>query len=234
MLEVKEIHLHYGKTPALKGVSLTVEEREIVTLLGANGSGKSSLLRAVSGLASLRSGEIEFQGKKINGFPTHRIVILGISHVPEGRHLYPLMTVRENLEMGAYHCRGQEDLKQRFEKIFAHFPRVKERLNQMAGTLSGGEQQMVAMGRGLMAAPKLFLLDEPSLGLAPLLVREIGRIVVEINSGGTTILLVEQNARMALQLAHRGYVLETGRIALQGLGSDLMRNDHVKQAYLGG
>lgn len=234
VLSVKDLHLQYGKTPALKGVSLFVEDREIVTLLGSNGAGKSSLLRAISGLVVPRSGEIEFLGGRINGFPTHKIVSLGISHVPEGRHLYPQMSVQENLEMGAYNCRDRAELQKRFEEVFLHFPILQERSKQLAGILSGGEQQMAAMGRGLMAKPRLFLLDEPSLGLAPMLVREIGRIVVEINRGGTTILLVEQNARMALQLAHRGYVLETGRVALEGLGSALLGNDHVKKAYLGG
>ena len=234
MLKIKEIHLQYGNTPALKGVSLGVEEKEIVTLLGANGAGKSSLLRAISGLVVPRSGEIEFLGGQINGFPTHKIVAMGISHVPEGRHLYPQMSVQENLEMGAYNCRDRQELQKRFEEVFLHFSRLKERAKQLAGTLSGGEQQMAAMGRGLMAKPKLFLLDEPSLGLAPMVVKEIGKIILDINKGGTTILLVEQNARMALQLAHRGYVLETGRVALTGPCRELLGNEHVIKAYLGG
>ena len=234
MLKIREIHLQYGNTPALKGVSLAVEEKEIVTLLGANGAGKSSLLRAISGLVVPRSGEIEFLGGQINGFPTHKIVSMGISHVPEGRHLYPQMSVQENLEMGAYNCRDREELQRRFEEVFLHFSRLKERAKQLAGTLSGGEQQMAAMGRGLMAKPKLFLLDEPSLGLAPMVVKEIGKIILDINQGGTTILLVEQNARMALQLAHRGYVLETGRVALTGPCRELLGNEHVIKAYLGG
>lgn len=234
MLKIKEIHLQYGNTPALKGVSLAVEEKEIVTLLGANGAGKSSLLRAISGLVVPRSGEIEFLGGQINGFSTHKIVAMGISHVPEGRHLYPQMSVQENLEMGAYNCRDRQELQKRFEEVFLHFSRLKERAKQLAGTLSGGEQQMAAMGRGLMAKPKLFLLDEPSLGLAPMVVKEIGKIIVDINKGGTTILLVEQNARMALQLAHRGYVLETGRVALTGPCRELLGNEHVIKAYLGG
>lgn len=234
MLKIKEIHLQYGNTPALKGVSLAVEEKEIVTLLGANGAGKSSLLRAISGLVVPRSGEIEFLGGQINGFSTHKIVAMGISHVPEGRHLYPQMSVQENLEMGAYNCRDRQELQKRFEEVFLHFSRLKERAKQLAGTLSGGEQQMAAMGRGLMAKPKLFLLDEPSLGLAPMVVKEIGKIILDINKGGTTILLVEQNARMALQLAHRGYVLETGRVALTGPCRELLGNEHVIKAYLGG
>lgn len=234
MLKIKEIHLQYGNTPALKGVSLAVEEKEIVTLLAANGAGKSSLLRAISGLVVPRSGEIEFLGGQINGFSTHKIVAMGISHVPEGRHLYPQMSVQENLEMGAYNCRDRQELQKRFEEVFLHFSRLKERAKQLAGTLSGGEQQMAAMGRGLMAKPKLFLLDEPSLGLAPMVVKEIGKIILDINKGGTTILLVEQNARMALQLAHRGYVLETGRVALTGPCRELLGNEHVIKAYLGG
>jgi branched-chain amino acid transport system ATP-binding protein len=234
VLKIKEIHLQYGNTPALKGVSLAVEEKEIVTLLGANGAGKSSLLRAISGLVVPRSGEIEFLGGQINGFSTHKIVAMGISHVPEGRHLYPQMSVQENLEMGAYNCRDRQELQKRFEEVFLHFSRLKERAKQLAGTLSGGEQQMAAMGRGLMAKPKLFLLDEPSLGLAPMVVKEIGKIILDINKGGTTILLVEQNARMALQLAHRGYVLETGRVALTGPCRELLGNEHVIKAYLGG
>lgn len=234
MLKINDIRVQYQNTLALKGVSLTVEEGEIVTLLGANGAGKSSLLRAISGLVVPKSGEILFLGRRINGLPTHEIVALGIAHVPEGRHVYPQMSVRENLEMGAYNCRDKKEIEKRFEEVFLHFPRLKERCNQLAGTLSGGEQQMVAMGRGLMAKPKIFLLDEPSLGLAPLVVKEIGNIIVDINKRGTTVLLVEQNARMALQLSHRGYVLETGNVALEGLSKDLLGNEHVIKAYLGG
>jgi len=234
VLKINDIRVQYQNTLALKGVSLTVEEGEIVTLLGANGAGKSSLLRAISGLVVPKSGEILFLGRRINGLPTHEIVALGIAHVPEGRHVYPQMSVRENLEMGAYNCRDKKEIEKRFEEVFLHFPRLKERCNQLAGTLSGGEQQMVAMGRGLMAKPKIFLLDEPSLGLAPLVVKEIGNIIVDINKRGTTVLLVEQNARMALQLSHRGYVLETGNVALEGLSKDLLGNEHVIKAYLGG
>lgn len=234
MLKVKEIQLQYRNTPALKGVSLDVAPGEVVTLLGANGAGKSSLLRAISGLTVPSAGVIEFLGARINGFPTHKIVSMGISHVPEGRHLYPQMTVKENLEMGAFNCRDRGELNRRFEEVFLHFPVLKKRSKQLGGTLSGGEQQMAAMGRGLMAKPQLFLLDEPSVGLAPLVVKEIGAIILDINRQGTTILLVEQNARMALQLAYRGYVLETGRIALVGTSQELLGNEHVIKAYLGG
>jgi len=234
VLKINNIKVQYQNTPALKGVSLTVEEGEIVTLLGANGAGKSSLLRAISGLVIPTAGEVNFLGRHINGLATHKIVSLGISHVPEGRHVYPLMSVQENLEMGAFNCRDKKEIEKRFEEVFLHFPRLKERCNQLAGTLSGGEQQMVAMGRGLMAKPRIFLLDEPSLGLAPLVVKEIGNIIVDINKRGTTILLVEQNARMALQLSHRGYVMETGQISLEGLSKDLLGNEHVIKAYLGG
>jgi len=234
VLKVKEIQLQYRNTPALKGVSLDVAPGEVVTLLGANGAGKSSLLRAISGLTVPSAGVIEFLGARINGFPTHKIVSMGISHVPEGRHLYPQMTVKENLEMGAFNCRDRGELNRRFEEVFLHFPVLKKRSKQLGGTLSGGEQQMAAMGRGLMAKPQLFLLDEPSVGLAPLVVKEIGAIILDINRQGTTILLVEQNARMALQLAYRGYVLETGRIALVGTSQELLGNEHVIKAYLGG
>jgi len=234
VLKVKEIQLRYGNTPALKGVSLDVAAEEIVTLLGANGAGKSSLLRAISGLVVPSAGVIEFLGARINGFATDKIVSMGISHVPEGRHLYPQMTVKENLEMGAFNCRDRGELNRRFEEVFLHFPVLKTRSKQLGGTLSGGEQQMAAMGRGLMAKPQLFLLDEPSVGLAPMVVKEIGSIIVDINRQGTTILLVEQNARMALQLAYRGYVLETGRIALVGTSQELLGNEHVIKAYLGG
>jgi branched-chain amino acid transport system ATP-binding protein len=191
-------------------------------------------LRCISGLIRAKSGTVEFNERKINRLSTHAIVRLGIAHVPEGRKIYPQMTVMENLEMGAYTIRNTMDVNRTLQDVLEHFPILDERKKQLAGTLSGGEQQMVAIGRGLMANPKLLLLDEPSLGLAPLVVKEIGRIIIDINWGGTTILLVEQNSRMALKLAHRGYVLETGKVALEGAARDLMGNEHVKEAYLGG
>jgi branched-chain amino acid transport system ATP-binding protein len=225
--------VYYGGIHALKGVSFEVREGEVVTLIGANGAGKSTILRSISGLVRPHSGEIIFQGKVINATPSHRIVAMGISHVPEGRKPFANLTVNENIEMGAFTVRDHRDLARSRERVFQRFPRLKERAKQLAGTLSGGEQQMLAMGRGLMSQPKLLLLDEPSMGLSPILVREIFDMIREINRMGTSILLVEQNAYMALSIAHRAYVLETGSIVLEGRAEDLRENPKVRSAYLG-
>jgi len=231
---IQNLRIYYGRVEALKGVSLEVDQGAIVTLIGANGAGKSTALRAISGLVRPASGEILFQGKRIDCLSPQDVVRRGIAHVPEGRRVFPFMTVRENLNMGAFRRKDKEEIKKNLEGIFEHFPILRERRNQRAGSLSGGEQQMLAIGRALMSQPTLLLLDEPSLGLAPLMVREVGRIIGEINQRKVGIILVEQNARMALRIAHKGYVLETGSIALQGLASDLIDNEHVKKAYLGG
>jgi branched-chain amino acid transport system ATP-binding protein len=231
MLELEDVHAGYGPMDVLKGISLAVGEGEIVCVLGANGAGKSTTLMTISGINRCRQGVITFAGRRITNLPAHEIVALGISHVPEGRRIFPRLTVRENLEMGAFHRQldGEE-----IEKVFAQFPILKERQDQLGGTLSGGEQQMLAVARALMARPKLLLLDEPSLGLAPLIVAKIFDIIREINKAGTTILLVEQNANMALHVATRGYVLETGRIVLADTAQNLMNNEQVKKSYLGG
>lgn len=233
MLEVDEIHTYYGNIHALKGISLTVNRGEIVTLIGANGAGKSTTLNTISGLLKPRQGEIRLEGEAIHHLPAHGVVSRGISQSPEGRRIFSRLSVLENLEIGAYSRRDAKGIKQDIEHVFTLFPRLRERMKQVAGTLSGGEQQMLAMGRAMMARPRLLLLDEPSMGLAPLLVQEIFSIISSINEEGTTILLVEQNAHMALQVAHRGYVLETGSIALSGSATELANNDRVKAIYLG-
>ena len=219
---------------ALKGISLTVQEKEIVTLIGANGAGKTSTLRAISGLEQAKKGTITFLGQEIQNKDARKMVEQGLIQVPEGRRIFPHMTVLENLQLGAYLRKDKAQIKQDLEDMFLRFPRLKERINQLAGTLSGGEQQMLAMSRALMSKPKLLLLDEPSMGLAPLLVREIFDIIVSINQQGTTILLVEQNAKMALSIANRAYVMETGSIALSGSGAELMQSEAIQKAYLGG
>lgn len=235
LLRVEDLHIFYGSIEALKGVSLEVFPDEVVTVLGANGAGKSTLLRAISGLLPIRKGKVEFEGKKLNNVPAFEIVIRGISHVPEGRKVFATLTVEENLNLGAFTERKNIKLvKERKERIFSLFPILRERKNQLSGTLSGGEQQMLAIGRGLMSNPRILLLDEPSLGLAPLLVKQIFKIIREINNQGISILLVEQNARKALSLAHRGYILETGNIFISGLASELRNNKKVQEAYLGG
>lgn len=234
MLKIKDINVFYGAIHAIKGASLEVNEGEIVTLIGANGAGKSTILRTVSGLLQPKSGSIEFEGRPIGGLPAHEIVKGGISQVPEGRRIFAEMTVAENLELGAFTRSDKDGIKSDMEKVFGRFPRLKERIGQMAGTLSGGEQQMLAMGRALMSRPRLLLLDEPSMGLAPLLIREIFTIIQDINKTGTTVLLVEQNANMALSIAHRAYVLETGRITLSGDAKELAASEEVRKAYLGG
>ncbi len=234
MLEVNDINVYYGAIHAIKGISLTVDEGEIVTLIGANGAGKSTTLRTISGLLKPKTGAINFLGKNIAGMPAHKIVREGISQVPEGRRIFAEMSVLENLELGAFTRDDKDEIRRDMELVFGRFPRLKERITQQAGTLSGGEQQMLAMGRALMSRPKLLLLDEPSMGLAPLLIREIFSIIVDINKTGTTVLLVEQNANMALSIANRAYVLETGRITLSGDAKELAASEDVRKAYLGG
>lgn len=234
MLKIQNLNVYYDAIHALRDINIEVNEGEIVTLIGANGAGKTSTLRAISGLAPIRSGTISFQEKALNGYPAHKIPYLGISHVPEGRRIFSNLTVMENLQLGAYCRKDADGIKEDFEMVFTKFPRLKERMKQRGGTLSGGEQQMLAMGRALMARPKILLLDEPSMGLAPLIVQEIFSIIQEINKSGTTILLVEQNAHMALSIANRAYVIETGSIVLEGNASDLLNDSAVKQAYLGG
>ncbi|MBR1553603.1 MAG: ABC transporter ATP-binding protein [Schwartzia sp.] len=234
MLEIKNIHVYYGAIHAIKGVSLTVRQGEIVTLIGSNGAGKSTTLRTVSGLLAPKEGDILFEGESIAGRPAQSIVKAGISQVPEGRRIFANMTVLENLELGAFTRDDADGIKADMDMVFERFPRLLERKGQAAGTLSGGEQQMLAMGRALMSRPRLLLLDEPSMGLAPLLIREIFHIIVDINKTGTTVLLVEQNANMALSIAHRAYVLETGRIALSGDAKELAASEEVRKAYLGG
>ena len=234
ILEVQDLHVYYGHVHALKGVSFHVRPGEIVALLGANGAGKSTTLRAISGLVRPRHGDIRWQGRSLRNVPAHAIVGLGVSHAPEGRKVFSTLTVEENLNLGAYVRRGDREYVARSkERVFALFPRLAERRHQLAGTLSGGEQQMLAIGRALMSSPRLLLLDEPSLGLAPLLVRAIFQTIREINQQGVTILLVEQNVRAALQLAHRAYVLGTGRLALEGPAEELRRDPRVRKAYLG-
>ena len=234
MLKVENINVYYGAIHALKGISVEVKEGEIVTLIGANGAGKSTILRTISGLLRAKTGDIVFEGNPIAAVPAEDIVRKGISQVPEGRRIFANMTVEENLELGAYIRSDKKGIRQDIDKVFERFSRLGERRTQIAGTLSGGEQQMLAIGRGLMSQPRLLLLDEPSMGLAPLLVKEIFSIIKEINAGGTTILLVEQNAHMALSIAHKAYVLETGRITLSGTAKELSESEAVRKAYLGG
>lgn len=233
-LSVQNLFVSYGNIKALHGISFDVYQGEIVTLIGANGAGKSTTLRAISGLIPIESGKIIFDGQDLRAYPPHRIVELGISHAPEGRGIFGNLTVMENLKLATYARKDKEQIAKDYRRVFDLFPRLEERKNQIAGTLSGGEQQMLAVGRALMTRGRLMLLDEPSMGLAPILVQEIFRILQEINRAGTTILLVEQNAHMALQVAHRGYVLETGTITVQGPTEELVRNPKVKEAYLGG
>ena len=233
MFQIKELKVFYGGAEILKGISLDVEQGEIVTLIGSNGAGKTTAMRTVSGLKRAAVGEIWFEGERIDGLPPQEIVRSGISQVPEGRGLFPYMSVSENLRVGAYLRRNKNQIREDLEKIYISFPVLKTRSFQQAGTLSGGEQQMLAIACALMARPKLLLLDEPSTGLSPIMVLEIGRVVSEINKDGTNVLLVEQNAQMALRLAHRGYALETGTIVLSGDTRELRASDHVKKAYLG-
>ncbi len=233
LLQVNDIHVHYGQVAAVKGISLEVGEADFVTLIGSNGAGKSTTLRAISGLDHPSAGTIIFDGQRIEKLSADKIVKMGIAHVPEGRRVFKDLTVTENLRLGAFTRDDKDGIEADLEKVFERFPRLRERKDQSARTMSGGEQQMVAIGRALMSRPKLLLLDEPSLGLAPVIVQEIARILVEINKQGVSVILVEQNAELALELARHGYVLETGTIALEGEASGLMDNDHVRKAYLG-
>ena len=234
MLEVEGLDVFYGAVHALKGVTIRAEAGEIVTLIGANGAGKSTLLRSISGLVPARAGRVTFEGRDITRTPAHEIVALGISHAPEGRLVFANLTVEDNLELGAYRRRDKAGIREDYDGMYALFPRLKERRKQTAGTLSGGEQQMLAIARAFMSRPRLLMLDEPSLGIAPILVREIIRTIREINQRGVTVLLVEQNAHMALSIARRGYVLETGRVCIEDDAARLLQNEDVKRAYLGG
>src|SRR6187397_3662502 len=235
LLELRDVHTYYGNIHALKGISLTIDQGEIVTLIGSNGAGKSTTLKTISGLLRPREGEIWFDGKRLDGTPAHEVVVLGISQAPEGRRIFPRMTVRENLEMGAFQREKGSERDADFERVYTLFPRLKERLNQKGGTLSGGEQQMLAIGRALMARPKVLLLDEPSMGLAPILARQIFDAIRKLNvEEKLTVFLVEQNAFHALKLAHRGYVMVNGRITLSGSGHGLLERPEVKAAYLAG
>jgi branched-chain amino acid transport system ATP-binding protein len=233
LLELTDVHSYYGHIHALKGISLHVNEGEIVTLIGANGAGKSTTLRTVSGLLHAKEGAVKLEGKNITHLEPHLVVSAGVGHVPEGRGIFPKLTVRENLEIGAYTVNNQSKNDERMEEVFRLFPRLKERVDQHGGTLSGGEQQMLAIGRGLMLHPRILMLDEPSMGLAPVLVELIFSIINKLNEGGTTILLVEQNARMALSIADRGYVLQTGEIVLTDTAEKLKKNEMVQKSYLG-
>jgi branched-chain amino acid transport system ATP-binding protein len=233
LLQVNDIHVHYGPVAAVRGVTIEVGEADFVTLIGSNGAGKSTTLRAISGLERPSSGQIVFDGINIEKLPADRIVRLGIAHVPEGRRVFKDLSVTENLRLGAFTRDDPQEIEQDLEKVFARFPRLRERQDQMARTMSGGEQQMLAIGRALMSRPRMLLLDEPSLGLAPLIVQEIARILLDINQAGVAVMLVEQNAELALELARHGYVLETGSIVLEGEASSLMDNEHVRRAYLG-
>lgn len=234
MLEIKDLHVHYGVIEALKGISLEVNEGEIVALIGANGAGKTTMMQSISGIVKKSGGEINFLNESIMKANPKHIVEMGLTQVPEGRRIFTGMSVYENLMMGAFLRKDKDGIKRDYEKICEQFPILKERMNQDASTLSGGEQQMLAMGRALMAKPKLLLLDEPSMGLAPILVKEIFNIIEEINKSGTTVLLVEQNAKMALSIAHRAYVLETGKVVMSGTGEELAKSPDVQKAYLGG
>lgn len=233
ILEIKDLNLFYGGIHALKDINLTVRKGEIITLIGANGAGKTSTLRAISSLEKIKSGSINYNGKDIVGVPANKLVAMGISHVPEGRKIFGNLTVMENLELGAYLRKDKDEIKKDYQDVFKKFPRLKERLKQNAGTLSGGEQQMLAIGRALMSRPKVLLLDEPSMGLAPMVVKQIFDTIVEINKSGTTILLVEQNANMALSIANRAYVLETGKIVIKGNAYEMLNNESIRAAYLG-
>ena len=233
MLEIKDLNVFYGAIHALKGISLTVDEGELVSLIGANGAGKTTTLHTISGLLTAASGSVTLDGKDLQKVAPNKIISMGLAHVPEGRHVFARMTVEENLRMGAYIIKDQKKISENLENVYSHFPRLKERSRQLAGTLSGGEQQMLATGRALMTNPKIVLMDEPSMGLSPLLVKEIFSIIQELHESGITILLVEQNAKMALAVSDRAYVLETGCISMSGKASELAEDDRVRKAYLG-
>ena len=233
MLEVKDLEVYYGMIQAIKGISFEVNKGEVIALIGANGAGKTTTLHTITGLLSPKKGSVMFEGKDITKIPAHKIVSMGMAHVPEGRRVFADLSVYENLKLGAYTRKDKENLNKELESIYERFPRLAERKNQSAGTLSGGEQQMLAMGRALMSHPKIILMDEPSMGLSPIFVNEIFDIIQEVSKSGTTVLLVEQNAKKALSIADRAYVLETGKIVLEGKASDLLNNDSIKKAYLG-
>ncbi len=233
MLEVKDLKVYYGMIEAIKGVSFHVEEGEVIALIGANGAGKTTILHTVSGLLSPKEGSVVFEGTDITKIPGHKIVSMGMAHVPEGRRVFAQLSVLQNLKMGAYTRKDKQEIDDTLQMVFKRFPRLEERQNQLAGTLSGGEQQMLAMGRALMSHPKIILMDEPSMGLSPIFVNEIFEIIKEVSKSGTTVLLVEQNAKKALSIADRAYVLETGNIVLEGKASDLLNDDSIKKAYLG-
>lgn len=234
LLEVKDIQVYYGMINALKGVSFEVNEGEIVALIGANGAGKTTTLHTITGLLSAKSGQILYEGKDISKIPPHKIVSMGMAHVPEGRRIFQQLTVYENLVLGAYTRKNKAEIEETLKTVYHHFPRLKERKSQIAGTLSGGEQQMLAMGRAMMSKPKLIVMDEPSMGLSPLLVKEVFKIIEAMHDAGITVLLVEQNAKMALSIADRAYVLETGKVTVSGTGKQLAQSESIKKAYLGG
>ncbi len=233
MLEVKDLEVYYGVIQAIKGVSFQVNQGEVIALIGANGAGKTTILHTITGLLAPKKGSVMFEGKEITKVPAHKIVSMGMAHVPEGRRVFAELSVYENLKMGAYTRKDRAEIDESLQNVYKRFPRLEERKNQMAGTLSGGEQQMLAMGRALMSKPKIILMDEPSMGLSPILVNEIFDIIQAVSGSGTTVLLVEQNAKKALSIADRAYVLETGNIVLEGKAKDLLENDSIKKAYLG-
>nr|WP_330394675.1 ABC transporter ATP-binding protein [Lachnoclostridium sp. An131] len=233
MLEIKDIEVYYGVIQAIKGISFEVNEGEVIALIGANGAGKTTTLQTITGLISPKKGQITFEGQDITHMPAHKIVSMGMAHVPEGRRVFAQLSVLDNLKLGAFTRKDKEEVEETLIRVYKRFPRLEERKNQIAGTLSGGEQQMLAMGRALMSHPKIILMDEPSMGLSPIFVNEIFDIIQEVSKGGTTVLLVEQNAKKALSIADRGYVLETGRIVLEGNAKELLDNAQVKKAYLG-
>lgn len=233
MLEVKDIEVYYGMIQAIKGISFEVNEGEVIALIGANGAGKTTTLHTITGLLSPKKGSVLFEGQDITKVPAHKIVSLGMAHVPEGRRVFAELTVYQNLKMGAYTRKDKAEIEETLQMVYKRFPRLEERKNQLAGTLSGGEQQMLAMGRALMSRPKIIVMDEPSMGLSPIMVNEIFNIIKEVSAGGTTVLLVEQNAKKALSIADRAYVLETGKIVLEGNAKELMNDDSIKKAYLG-
>ncbi len=233
LLEIKDLEVSYGIIKAIKGISFDVNEGEVIALIGANGAGKTTILHTITGLITAERGTVQFEGKEITKVPAHKIVGMGMAHVPEGRRVFANLTVLQNLKMGAYTRKDKNEIEQTLETVYTRFPRLKERQNQMAGTLSGGEQQMLAMGRALMSHPKIILMDEPSMGLSPIFVNEIFDIIQSVSASGTTVLLVEQNARKALSIADRAYVLETGNVVLEGKADELLHNDAIKKAYLG-
>lgn len=233
MLEIKDLEVYYGMIQAIKGISFEVNEGEVIALIGANGAGKTTTLHTISGLITPKKGTVTFEGKEITKVPAHKIVSLGMAHVPEGRRVFASLSVFQNLKLGAYTRNSKDEIEESLKMVYARFPRLEERKNQLAGTLSGGEQQMLAMGRALMSSPRIILMDEPSMGLSPIFVNEIFDIIKQVSAGGTTVLLVEQNAKKALSIADRGYVLETGKIVLSGKAEELLNDESVKKAYLG-